>query len=127
MKRRLLFIAVIVAMTLSCLCGCSSSAGSAQATITSKWEIIETGLSGKKVTYDVIPVTSIDPHFSCSDGKNFKFSMNGKDHTGTLTGSNGVYTLDLDDSEKNMEAKISGNKMTVTIVGTSAYFIFEAK
>lgn len=85
------------------------------------------GSSGKKTTYDIIPVTSIDPHFSCTDGKNFVFSLNGKDRTGTLTESGGVYTLVLDDSAKNMEAKISGNKMTITIVGTSAYFIFEAK
>lgn len=127
MKKRVLFIAVIMVMALSCLCGCGSSSGSGNAAITSKWKIIEMGLSGKKTTYDIIPVTSIDPHFSCTDGKNFIFSLNGKDRKGTLTGSDGVYILDLDDSDKNMEAKISGNKMTVTIVGTSAYFIFEAK
>lgn len=127
MKKRVLFIAVIMVMALSCLCSCGSSGNSGNADITSKWKIIEMGSSGKKTTYDIIPVTSIDPHFSCTDGKNFTFSLNGKDHTGTLTESGGVYILDLDDSDKNMEAKISGNKMTLSIVGTSAYFIFEAK
>lgn len=127
MRKRVLFIAVIMLMALSCLCGCGSSEKSGNADITSKWKIIEMGYSGSKTTYDVIPVTSIDPHFSCTDGEHFTFTLNKKEHTGTVTGSNGVYTLTLDDTSKNWEARISGDKMTISVVGSSVYFIFEAK
>ncbi|MGN0155041.1 MAG: hypothetical protein ACI4A3_11375 [Lachnospiraceae bacterium] len=124
MNKKIITIAVMLVMGLGCLCACGSSEN---ADITSSWTLVEMSVSGKTTTYDIIPVTSIDPHFSCTDGKNFTFSSNGKTHTGTLTESNGIYTLDLNDSNRNMEAKISGNKMTISIVGTSAYFVFETK
>lgn len=98
------------------------------ALITDNWQILIMTVNGKTVTYEGIPVDSFAPEFSCSDGINFTFSLKGKSHSGTLTESGGVYTLNYKDTTKTMKAKISGNRMTITIADSNAMkLIFETK
>ena len=114
------------------LWGCGSSDSSGNASITDDWKCVEVEVNGKRVTDETISfdnplLLGRSSSFSCTDGTNFTLSVNGKSHSGTLTESEGVYTLNFDDSTKKMEAQISGNRMTINIVGSSSKFVFETK
>lgn len=128
-KRVCLLCSILCVMCL--LLGCGSSDSSSNASITDDWQLIEMTVNGKTEKLKKgIPADSpsLAPQFSCTDGTNFTFSLNGKSHSGTLTEANGVYTLNYKDGGKTMEAKISGNRMTITIVGSdSMELIFETK
>lgn len=60
------------------------------------------------MTYDDSNRDAKAPQFSCTDGTNFTFTNNGKAHTGTLEKSGEKYILHYSDSNKTMEATISG-------------------
>ena len=61
-------------------------------------------------------------------GTNFTFTNNGKAHTGTLEKSGEKYILHYSDSNKTMEATISGKQMTIVISGSdSMRLVFETK
>lgn len=109
------------------LWGCGSSDSSGDASITEDWQLVEMTVKGTTTKCEDMPFDSLAPSFSCTDGTNFTFSSNGKSHSGTLTESKGVYTLNFDDTDSKMEAEISGNRMTISIVGGSSEFIFETK
>lgn len=115
------------------LLGCGSSDFSGNASITDDWKLVQYTVNGKTEKGEDIPFDSpllLDrsPSFSCTDGTNFTFSNNGKSHSGTLTESEDGYILNYNDKTKQMEAKISGNRMTIHIVGKdSVEFIFETK
>lgn len=126
MKRKISLITAIMVIVIGCFSACGSSS-SEDVDITASWTLVEMTVSGKTVSYEQIPADSLAPQFSCSDGKNFTFTSNGKIHTGTLTESNGVYTLNYDDTDAKMEAVISGEKMTISVVGGTSTFVFEAK
>ncbi|MGN1305013.1 MAG: lipocalin family protein [Oscillospiraceae bacterium] len=124
MKRIILFAAAFV-MVLCCLCACGEKT---PPDITSKWKLYEMTTAEKSTKFDVLPAGSLAPKFSSKDGKSFTFSLNGKTHTGTLTENNGVYTLDFDDTTKTMEATISGDTLTLRIVGVDKIkMVFKAK
>lgn len=44
-----------------------------------------------------------------------------------LTESEDVYLLNYDDTDSKMEAVISGDRMTISVVGGTLEFIFETK
>lgn len=129
MKNKILLFAVMAVMVLGCLCACGSSgngADTSDADITSSWKLVEMTVSGKTERYDNFPdIGGRAPKFSCTDGKNFTFTLNGKSHTGTLTESDGVYTLNLSDSKAKMEAVISGNKLTLSLADGAGIIVFE--
>lgn len=106
MKRVIVVTAVLITV-ICAFCAC----GGAVADITSSWVIEQMTVNGKKFDYTLIPIDTKAPAFSCSDGKNLTFSLNGKKHNGTLTESGGVYTVEFDDSAKDMEARIENNKL----------------
>lgn len=129
MKNKVLLIAVMMVMVFGCLCACGNSekAGNiSDADITSSWKLVEMTISGKTERYDQFPdLSGRAPEFSCTDGKNFTFKLNGKTHTGTLTESDGVYSLNLSDSKAKMEAVISGNKLTLSLNDGAGVIVFE--
>lgn len=129
-KNVCLLCSVLCVMYL--LWGCGSSDSSGNASITDDWKCVECEVDGKRTTDEAISfdnplLLGRSPSFSCTDGTNFTFSLNGKNHSGTLTESEGVYTLNYNDTTKKMEAQISGNRMTINVVGSSAKFVFETK
>ena len=110
MKRRLLCVVMVVAMAL-CLAACGGS-DSKNAKITSAWSIVEMTVNGKSMTYDDSNRDAKAPQFSCADGTNFTFK----------------YILHYSDSNKTMEATISGKQMTIVISGSdSMRLVFETK
>ena len=124
MKRRVLCVVMVVAMAL-CLAACGG-AGPKNAKITSAWSIVEMTVNGKSMTYDDSNRDAKAPQFSCTDGTNF--TNNGKAHTGTLEKSGEKYILHYSDSNKTMEATISGKQMTIVISGSdSMRLVFETK
>ena len=126
MKRRVLCVVMVVAMAL-CLAACGG-AGPKNAKITSAWSIVEMTVNGKPMTYDDSNRDAKAPQFSCTDGTNFTFTNNGKAHTGTLEKSGEKYFLHYSDSNKTMEATISGKQMTIVISGSdSMRLVFETK
>ena len=126
MKRRLLCVVMVVAMAL-CLAACGG-AGPQNAKITSAWSIVEMTVNGKSMTNDDSNRDAKAPQFSCTDGTNFTFTNNGKAHTGTLEKSGEKYILHYSDSNKTMEATISGKQMTIVISGSdSMRLVFETK
>ncbi len=126
MKRRLLCVVMVVAMAL-CLAACGG-ADSKNAKITSTWSIVEMTAHGKTMTYDDSNRSAKVPQFSCTDGTNFTFTTNGESHTGTLEKSGEKYILHYSDSNKTMEATISGKQMTIVITGSdSMRLVFETK
>lgn len=126
MKKKVCLLCSLLCV-LCLLWGCGSADSSGDASITDDWQLVEMTHTGTTTKYEDLP-KGYEPTFSCTDGIHFTFSQNGKSHSGTLTESEGVYTLNYDDTAKKMEAKISGNRMTITIVGSdSTEFVFEAK
>ena len=119
MKRRVLCVVMVVAMAL-CLAACGG-AGPQNAKITSAWSIVEMTVNGKSMTYDDSNRDAKAPQFSCTDGTNFTFTNNGKAHTGTLEKSGEKYILHYSDSNKTMEATISGKQMTIVISGSPTH------
>ena len=110
MKRRLLCVVMVVAMAL-CLAACGGADS-----------------KNAKITYDDSNRDAKAPQFSCTDGTNFTFTNNGKAHTGTLEKSGEKYILHYSDSNKTMEATISGKQMTIVISGSdSMRLVFETK
>ena len=82
----------------------------------------------KSMTYDDSNRDAKAPQFSCTDGTNFTFTNNGKAHTGTLEKSGEKYILHYSDSNKTMEATISGKQMTIVISRSdSMRLVFETK
>ena len=80
------------------------------------------------MTYDDSNRDATAPKFSCTDGTNFTFTNNGIAHTGTLEKSGEKYILHYSDSNKTMEATISGKQMTILISGSdSMRLVFETK
>jgi hypothetical protein len=117
---------MVVAMAL-CLAACGG-AGPQNAKITSAWSIVEMTVNGKSMTYDDSNRDAKAPQFSCADGTNFTFTNSGKAHTGTLEKSGEKYILHYSDSNKTMEATISGKQMTIVISGSdSMRLVFETK
>lgn len=108
MKKRVLLLAAVMITALCCLCSCGEPEA---ADITSSWKIESMTVNGKTDSGALLSVDPKAPKFSCKDGKNITFSMNGKTHNGTLTESGGVYTINFDDTAKPMEARISGDKL----------------
>lgn len=125
-KKVCLLCSILCVMCL--LVGCDSSGSSGNASITDNWQLVEWTVNGKTEKFKDIPPDSLSPQFSCTDGTNFTFSLKGKGHSGTLTESEGVYTLTYNDTFKKMEARISGNRMTITMADSDVMeLIFETK
>ena len=61
------------------------------------------------------------------DGKNFVFTLNGKERTGVLSQEGDKYILNYDDTSKKMEAYIDGDILYMKIVGGKSSFEFKAK
>ena len=90
--------------------------------------VVEMTVNGKSMTYDDSNRDAKAPQFSCADGTNFTFTNSGKAHTGTLEKSGEKYILHYSDSNKTMEATISGKQMTIVISGSdSMRLVFETK
>lgn len=106
--KKIILAAVSLIMVLCCLCSCGETE---TANITSSWKIESMTVNGKTTSDIFLSVDPKSPKFSCKDGKNVTFSMNGKTHKGTLTESGGVYTIEFDDTTKPMEARISEDKL----------------
>lgn len=126
MKKKVCLLCSILCV-LFLFWGCGSSDSSENASITDDWQLIEMTHKGTTKKYEELP-KNLAPTFSCTDGTNFVFSLNGKSHSGTLVELEDGYMLNYDDATAKMKTKISGNRMTITIVGSdSTEFIFETK
>ncbi|MDE6025669.1 MAG: hypothetical protein K2G45_09460 [Lachnospiraceae bacterium] len=125
-KKIRLLCSILCVMCL--LVGCGSSGSSGNVSITDDWQLVEMTVNGKTEKFKDVSPDSLAPQFSCTDGTNFTFSSNGKSHSGTLTELEGVYTLNYNDGTKTMKAKISGNRLTLTMADSDAMkLIFETK
>lgn len=112
MKKIIIFTSAILIM-LCCLCSCGNAAKNAD--ITSEWKIEQMTVNGKTVSGASLQLDSNGPKFSCKDGKNVTFALNGKTHNGTVTENNGVYLIAFDDSAKEMEARIGNGRLVMKI------------
>lgn len=122
--KRMIIVAAVLITVLCAFCAC----GETTADITSSWVIKQMTVNGKKFDYTLIPIDSKAPAFSCSDGKNLTFSLNGKKHNGTLAENGGVYTIEFEDSAKDMEAIITNNKLILKIKDSdSMELVFKLK
>ncbi|MGN0553634.1 MAG: hypothetical protein ACI4I1_09635 [Oscillospiraceae bacterium] len=110
--KKIILVAVSLIMVLCCLCSCGEAK---TADITSSWKLESMTLNGKTDSDTLLSLDPKAPKFSCKDGKNVIFSLNGKTHNGTLTESGGVYFIDYDDTYKTMEARISGDKLIIKL------------
>lgn len=108
-----LILAAVLITVLCCLCSCGNSAKNAD--ITSEWKIEQMTVNGKTVSGASLQLDSVAPKFSCKDGKNVTFTLNGKTHNGIVTENNGVYLIDFDDSAKDMEARIGNGRLVMKI------------
>lgn len=108
-----LILAAVLITVFCCLCSCGNSAKNAD--ITSEWKIEQMTVNGKTVSGASLQLDSVAPEFSCKDGKNVTFTLNGKTHNGTVTENNGVYLIDFDDSAKDMEARIRNGRLVMKI------------
>ena len=119
--KKVLRIAVVV-MALMGLSACGGGA-SDDAPITSAWKCVQVTVKGETRTN----LGEAAPKFSTTDGTNFVFTLDGKDHNGTLSQEGDKYTFNYDDTASKMEATIKGSTMTVVVVGGTSEFIFEAE
>ena len=112
MKKIIIFASAVLVM-LCCLCSCGNAAKNAD--IASEWKIEQMTVNGKTVSGASLQLDSNGPKFSCKDGKNVTFALNGKTHNGTVTENNGVYLIAFDDSAKEMEARIGNGRLVMKI------------
>lgn len=112
MKKIIIFASAILIM-LCCLCSCGNSPKTAY--ITSEWKIEQMTVNGKTMADALLQLDSNAPKFSCTDGKNVTFTLNGKTHNGTVTENSGVYLIAFNDSAKEMEARIENSKLVMKI------------
>ncbi len=125
MKKKLLCLITFL-VVLSGLTACGKS-GTGEADISSDWKLVEMTVSGTTSTYDDTNRDIYSPRFESPDGKVFTFTLKNKAHTGTIEKSGDKYILNFNDSNRNMEAVIKDNQMTLTISGSgSTTMIFEA-
>lgn len=125
MRKKIVSVVMILILVF-CMTACGSSSKGAK--ITSTWKLVEFTVNGKTITYSGSTIDDYAPNFSSKDGKTFVFSSNGKSHTGILEKNGDKYILNYDDTTKQMEATISGDSMTIVIVGSdSMKLVFEAE
>ena len=118
MKKSLLLVCTLVLMVLT-LCACGKKEednySGPDKDITSNWDFTELESGGtvskredfKRVDKDDLPV------FTCTDGTNCEFKINGQAHKGMVTKEGDVYNIKFDDTEATMTGVISGNKLTL--------------
>ena len=113
MKKKTLSIVMALLMVVSMLTACATK----ETTITSKWVVTEYEVNGKVTNVEndnwLLRLTAkdVEPQFVCKDGVNCTFSLNGKDHQGTLTEQDGGYRIDFNDTYKSFNASISGDRL----------------
>ena len=112
MKKIIIFTSAILIM-LCCLCSCGNSSKTAY--ITSEWKIEQMTVMGKTTSDLSLQFDPKAPKFSCTDGKNVTFTLNGKTRNGTVTENSGVYFIAFNDSAKEMEARIENSKLIMKI------------
>jgi len=127
---------IMVAMAIG-ICSCSKGTEATTeitgetiaAEITADWELVQFTTKGEVALYSDFSDEEKDiaPKFHTDDGDSFVFSINGKDHPGTISVDGDKYILSYGDSEKVMEAKIDGNKLHISIEGSDTSFDFVAK
>lgn len=123
--KKLILVAAVLITVLCCLCACGETQN---AVITSPWKAEEITVKGDTMHFGSLTTDKKAPAFSCTDGKSFTFTLNEKEHTGTLVENNGVYTLSFDDTYKTMEARISDNKLILTVKDSDDIeIVFKAK
>lgn len=125
MRKKIISVVMMLILAF-CMTACGSSPKGDK--ITSSWKLVEFTMNGETITYTDSTRDDFAPKFSSKDGKTFVFDFNGKRHTGTLEKNGDKYILNYDDTAKQMEATISGDSMTIVIVGSdSMKLVFEAE
>ncbi|MBR4544035.1 MAG: hypothetical protein IKO53_07480 [Lachnospiraceae bacterium] len=126
---------VILTIFMMCmLCACGSKVDeNGNALITSDWELVEYTVNGTRTVtaetewYVKLFTIGMEPEFSTKDGSTCTFSVGGKSHNGTITFDGSEYTIDYDDSQKDMFATIDGDELRIYTANGKLEFIFEAK
>lgn len=133
MKKKLNIVFAVICM-LCMLCACGSKVDeNGDALITSDWKLVEYTVNGSRTViadlewYVKIFTAHMEPEFSSKDGNTCTFSLGGSSHNGTLTFDGDEYTIDYDDSHKDMLAKIDGDELRIYTADGKLEFIFEAK
>ena len=141
MKKRICLLFVFVFLVI--LSGCSPAdlippdprEDMSNDPITQEWKIIEYTVNGETVVLEDDPaivnvmMASKQPAFSCTDGVNCTFSVNGKSKDGTVSKDGDEYTITFPDPKSSsLKGTIDeNNQLTLEIVGKTAVMVFEAK
>lgn len=118
LKRLILVVCSLVVMALA-LCGCGKSEEEEytgeDVAITSNWSFTELESGGKTSTIDDFNLVDKNdlPMFTCSDGTNCEFKINGSSHKGVISEKDGGYYIEFDDTKATMTGVIKGNKLTI--------------
>lgn len=127
--KRIIALVLTVGTLLLMVAGCGSDNRDydcEDAPINSTWVLDEMTINGKTTTNKNDLEDETAPQFLVYEGNEFVFKINGDMHFGTLTSEDGVYTLNYDDTDNIMEARITGNVLSITIPGTGTEMIFVA-
>lgn len=132
--KKSLSIAVITVFMMCMLCACGSKTDeNGNALITSDWKLVEYTVNGTRTVmaetewYVKLFTANMEPAFSTKDGNTCSFSVGGNSHNGTITFDGTEYTIDYDDSQKDMLATIDGDELRIYTADGKLEFIFEAK
>lgn len=133
MKKLFRYASGLLSVLLLCsFLGCAKQNVGAP-TFTSDWELSQITTNGTTNYYEdesflvKVVTNSKNPKFKSSDGYNCVFTMNGKDHAGTLSEQNGMYKITYSDTSKPMYAKIDGDKLYLTNENNTFEIVFRAK
>jgi len=99
------------------------------AAITAKWTLVEFTTESGTTKYEDLSEAdqAISPKFRTEDGKTCVFSLEGKDHNGTITEKDGTYVIAYDDTDRTMIATIKGKEMTIVNDTGTLTIIFRAE
>ena len=99
------------------------------AAITAKWTLVEFTTQSGTTKYEELSEEDqkAAPAFRTEDGKTCVFSLDGKDHNGTITEKDGTFVITYDDTDKTMIATIKGNEMTIVNDEGTLTFIFRTE
>ena len=127
-------ILAVTACMMFMLCACGSKTDeNGNALITSDWKLVEYTVNGTRTVmaetewYVKLFTANMEPAFSTKDGSTCTFSVGGNSHNGTITFDVTEYTIDYDDSQKDMLATIDGDELRIYTADGKLEFIFVAK
>lgn len=117
-RKNILALSSLLIMVLA-LCACGKSEEDEytgeDVAITSSWSFTQLESGGevsKREDFKRVDESDL-PVFTCSDGTNCEFKINGQGHKGVISEENGQYNIEFDDTEATMTGVIKGNKLSL--------------